>query len=182
MFPPSHGAQTAAATVLSTCGAITTESSCTGDCAWGANDDGNTGCYPTFAKVSSLMTADGAPAAVINGIYQPTIEDGWFRCWTLDTESACEDNAACEWDGGKCSYIIAMTIVRRQNACPDSDYATLVDTASGGQESLAGMYGVAEDADPSIEPADGVSVSGASGIARSALALAVSAAALVALA
>ena len=40
----------------------------------------------------------------------------------------------------------------------------------------------AEDADPSIQPADGVSLSGASGVAHSALALAASAAALVALA
>ena len=171
----------AAGTVLNTCGAITTASSCTGDCAWGAEQNGNPYCYPTFAKVSSLMTADGAPAAVINGYYQPLIEDNWFRCFML-TESTCSANDACDWGGGMCSQAVDMLIVRRQNACPDSDYATLVATASGGQTSLAEMYGTAEDADASIQPADGVTLSGASGIARSALALAVSAAALVALA
>jgi hypothetical protein len=170
-----------AGTVLNTCGAITTESSCTGDCAWGAEENGNPKCYPTFAKVSALMTDDGAPAAVINGYYQPLIEDAWFRCFTL-TESTCSANDACDWNGGQCSYSIAMNIVRRQNACPDSDYATLVTTASGGSSSLAEFYATAEDADPSIQPADGVSLSGASGVAHSALALAASAAALVALA
>jgi hypothetical protein len=182
MDADNDSAGNTAAAVLNTCGLKTTESTCTGDCAWGADENGSPYCYPTFAKVSSLMTADGAPAAVINGHYQPLIEDGWFRCFTLDTESTCSANDACDWNGGICSYAIDMMIVRRQNACPDSDYATLVATASGGQTSLSEMYGTAEDADPSIEPADGVSLSGASGIARSALALAVSAAALVALA
>jgi hypothetical protein len=46
----------------------------------GADEDGTAKCFPTFAKVSALMTDDGAPAAVINGNYQPMIEDMWFRC------------------------------------------------------------------------------------------------------
>ena len=79
-----------------------------------------------------------------------------------------------------CSAATAMMIVRRQNACPDSDYATLVTTATGGTESLDEFYATAQDSDPSIQPADGVSLSGVSGVAHSALALAASAAALVA--
>lgn len=174
-------ASNAAGSILNTCQAITSASSCTGDCAMGADDDGTAKCFPTFAKVSALMTDDGAPAAVINGYYQTLIEDLWFRCSALATESTCEANDACDWSGSECSYSTAMNIVRRQNACPDSDYATLVTTASGGSSSLAEFYATAEDADPSIQPADGV-FSGASGVAHSALALAASAAALVALA
>ena len=175
-------ASNAALSILNTCQAITTASSCTGDCAMGAADDGTDMCYPTFAKVSALMTDDGAPAAVINGHYQEIIEDNWFRCYALATESTCEANDACEWSGSQCESSPAMDIVRRQNACPDSDYATLVTTVSRGSSSLAEFYATAEDADPSIQPADGVSLSGASGVAHSALALAASAAALVALA
>ena len=174
-------ASNAAGSILNTCQAIMSASSCTGDCAMGADDDGTAKCFPTFAKVSALMTDDGAPAAVINGYYQTLIEDLWFRCSALATESTCEANDACDWSGSECSYSTAMNIVRRQNACPDSDYATLVTTASGGSSSLAEFYATAEDADPSIQPADGV-LSGASGVAHSALALAASAAALVALA
>lgn len=174
-------ASNAAGSILNTCQAIMSASSCTGDCAMGADDDGTDKCFPTFAKVSALMTDDGAPAAVINGYYQTLIEDLWFRCSALATESTCEANDACDWSGSQCSYSTAMNIVRRQNACPDSDYATLVTTASGGSSSLAEFYATAEDADPSIQPADGV-LSGASGVAHSALALAASAAALVALA
>ena len=173
-------ASDAAGSILNTCQAKSA-SSCTGDCAMGADDDGTAKCFPTFAKVSALMTDDGAPAAVINGYYQTLIEDLWFRCSALATESTCEANDACDWSGSECSYSTAMDIVRRQNACPDSDYATLVTTASGGSSSLAEFYATAEDADPSIQPADGV-LSGASGVAHSALALAASAAALVALA
>ena len=175
-------ASNAALSIRNTCQAITIASSCTGDCAMGAADDGTAMCFPTFAKVSALMTDDGAPAAVINGHYQEIIEDNWFRCYALATESTCEANDACEWTGSECESSPAMDIVRRQNACPDSDYATLVTTVSRGSSSLAEFYATAEDADPSIQPADGVSLSGASGVAHSALALAASAAALVALA
>ena len=178
----TNSASSAAQSILNTCQAITDASSCTGDCAMGANEDGTAACFPTFAKVSALMTDDGAPAAVINGHYQTMIEDLWFRCSPLATEYTCEASDACEWSDSQCEYSPAMDIVRRQNACPDSDYATLVTTASGGSSSLAGFYATAEDADPSIQPADGVSLSGASGVAHSALALAASAAALVALA
>jgi hypothetical protein len=176
-----NSASNAAGSSISTCQAITTASSCTGDCAMGADEDGTAMCFPTFAKVSALMTDDGAPAAVINGHYQEIIEDKWFRCYALATESTCEANDACEWTGSECESSPAMDIVRRQNACPDSDYATLVTTVSRGSSSLAEFYATAEDADPSIQPADGV-FSGASGVAHSALALAASAAALVALA
>lgn len=176
-----NSASNAAQSILNTCQAITIASSCTGDCAMGAEDDGTAKCFPTFAKVSALMTDDGAPAAVINGHYQEIIEDMWFRCNALATESTCEANDACTWSGIKCESGPAMDIVRRQNACPDSDYATLVTTVSRGSSSLAEFYATAEDADPSIQPADGV-FSGASGVAHSALALAASAAALVALA
>ena len=176
-----NSASNAAGSIISTCQAITTASSCTGDCAMGADEDGTAKCFPTFAKVSALMTDDGAPAAVINGHYQEIIEDKWFRCYALATESTCEANDACEWTGSECESSPAMDIVRRQNACPDSDYATLVTTVSRGSSSLAEFYATAEDADPSIQPADGV-FSGASGVAHSALALAASAAALVALA
>jgi hypothetical protein len=148
----------------------------------GTDDDGTAKCFPTFAKVSALMTDDGAPAAVINGYYQTMIEDMWFRCSALATESTCSANDACDWSDSQCFPSTAMDIVRRQNACPDSDYATLVTTVSKGSMSLAEFYATAEDADPSIQPADGVSLSGASGVAHSALALAASAAALVALA
>jgi len=177
-----ESAGNAAGSILNTCQAITTASSCTGDCAMGAAEDGTAKCFPTFAKVSALMTDDGAPAAVINGNYQPMIEDMWFRCSALATESTCSANDACDWNDSKCGYSIEMDIVRRQNACPDSDYATFVTTQSKGSMSLAEFYATAEAADPSIQPADGVSLSGASGVAHSALALAASAAALVALA
>ena len=177
-----NSASNAAGSSISTCQAITTASSCTGDCAMGADEDGTAMCFPTFAKVSALMTDDGAPAAVINGYYQTMIEDMWFRCSALATESTCSANDACDWSDSQCFPSTAMDIVRRQNACPDSDYATLVTTVSKGSMSLAEFYATAEDADPSIQPADGVSLSGASGVAHSALALAASAAALVALA
>ena len=179
-----NSAESTVGTILNTCMAITTASSCTGDCAMGADDDGTATCLPTFAKVSALMSDDGAPAAVINGYYQHVVEDNWFRCYALATESTCSANDACDWDSGSsmCSAATAMMIVRRQNACPDSDYATLVTTATGGTESLDEFYATAQDSDPSIQPADGVSLSGVSGVAHSALALAASAAALVALA
>ena len=177
-----NSASNAAGSSISTCQAITTASSCTGDCAMGADEDGTAMCFPTFAKVSALMTDDGAPAAVINGYYQTMIEDMWFRCSALATESTCSANDACDWSDSQCFPSTAMDIVRRQNACPDSDYATLVTTGSRGSSSLAEFYLTAEEADPSIQPADGVSLSGASGVAHSALALAASAAALVALA
>ena len=177
-----NSAMQAVGSIFNTCQAITSASSCTGDCAMGTDDDGTAKCFPTFAKVSALMTDDGAPAAVINGNYQPMIEDMWFRCSALATESTCSANDACDWNDSKCGYSIEMDIVRRQNACPDSDYATFVTTQSKGSMSLAEFYATAEAADPSIQPADGVSLSGASGVAHSALALAASAAALVALA
>ena len=177
-----NSAMQAVGSIFNTCQAITSASSCTGDCAMGTDDDGTAKCFPTFAKVSALMTDDGAPAAVINGYYQTMIEDMWFRCSALATESTCSANDACDWSDSQCFPSTAMDIVRRQNACPDSDYATLVTTVSKGSMSLAEFYATAEDADPSIQPADGVSLSGASGVAHSALALAASAAALVALA
>ena len=177
-----NSAMQAVGSIFNTCQAITSASSCTGDCAMGTDDDGTAKCFPTFAKVSALMTDDGAPAAVINGYYQKMIEDMWFRCSALATESTCSANDACDWSDSQCFPSTAMDIVRRQNACPDSDYATLVTTVSKGSMSLAEFYATAEDADPSIQPADGVSLSGASGVAHSALALAASAAALVALA
>ena len=40
----------AAGTVLNTCGAITTASSCTGDCAWGAEENGNRTATPRLPR------------------------------------------------------------------------------------------------------------------------------------
>ena len=84
------------------------------------------------------MTDDRAGAAVINGHYQEIIEDKWFRCYALATESTCEANdARVSGPAANAMSSPAMDIVRRQNACPDSDYATLVTTGSRGSSSLA---------------------------------------------
>lgn len=133
-------------------------------------------CISARAKIASR--------AHFGGVKIHIMHLNWFRCYALATESTCSANDACDWDSGSsmCSAATAMMIVRRQNACPDSDYATLVTTATGGTESLDEFYATAQDSDPSIQPADGVSLSGVSGVAHSALALAASAAALVALA
>ena len=59
-----------ATSVMVECAAITTASSCTGNCAMGTSDAGVATCYATYAKISSLMTADGAPAALVEGYWQ----------------------------------------------------------------------------------------------------------------
>ena len=171
-----------ATSVMLECAAITTASSCTGNCAMGTSDAGVATCYATYAKISSLMTADGAPAALVEGYWQNQISDQWFLCSALTTETTCNANTACNWSGSSCGSSTAMTIVRYQNACPSSDYASLVTSVSGGTLTLSGMYATVAESDSSITPAEGVSLSGARGIARSALALAASAAVFAALA
>ena len=75
-----------------------TEAECTGDCAWGIQeDDGNyeAACMPSVAKVTSTLTADGAPEALAKKFPTSSFFEG-INCWPKTTEATC--GSGCSWD------------------------------------------------------------------------------------
>ena len=86
-----------------TCGPKT-EADCTGDCAWGIqeDDDGNyeAACLPSVAKVTSTLTADGAPEGLAKYFATNTVFED-INCWPKTTEATC--GSGCSWDADAAS-------------------------------------------------------------------------------
>ena len=89
---------TALTPLFQTCGSKT-EAECTGDCAWGIqqDDDGNyeAACLPSVAKVTSTLTADGAPEALAKMFATTGVFED-INCWPKTTEATC--GSGCSWD------------------------------------------------------------------------------------